>query len=451
MYAIALDIGTTTICAIVIDTRSGEVIRTTTDQNDTWLNGQPFERLQNAVLIRERAEKLISSLVQEFFPVSCIGVTGQMHGIVYLDRDGNAVSPLYTWQDESANQPFKDGKTYAQILSQETGYAVSSGYGVATLFYHHCNEMIPTGAASVCTIQDFIAMKLAGQTRPVLHVSDAASLGCFCAESNSFDKNALSAVGLPLDLLPEIGGDYTVLGLYQGKIPVSLAIGDNQASYFGSVCNLQDCILVNIGTGSQISFPAAPFSELLPTGLERRPCGHDTAILVGSSLCGGRAFAALERFFRETAEMVTGRSCPSAYPGMDRLLANSPLETSLAVSTKLGGTRLDPQERGSIRNLGLDNFTPRDFMLGVLQGIVEELYEMYRSAGLQSGCKNLIGSGNGLRQNVTLRRLFEKAFGLPLKIPEHREEAAFGAALYALVVTGAYSSIEEAQTLIRYQ
>lgn len=166
------------------------------------------------------------------------------------------------------------------------------------------------------------------------------------------------------------------------------------------------------------------------------PCTDQQAIAVGSSLCSGCAFAALEQFFRQTAEMVSGETFASAYPGMDRLLESiSSLDTDLSLSTKFCGTRLCPDERDAIRGL---SFTPQDFMLGTLQGIAEELHGMYRNAEdrLHTGCKNLIGSGNGLRQNPDLQKMFEHTFGMSLKIPQHKEEAVFGAVLFALAAIG---------------
>lgn len=66
--------------------------------------------------------------------------------------------------------------------------------------------------------------------------------------------------------------------------------------------------------------------------------------------------------------------------------------------------------------------------------------------------KNLmVGSGNGVRFNTPLKERFEQIFGLPLRIPVHKEEAAFGASLYALVAAGVYPDIASAQRLIRYQ
>ena len=63
----------------------------------------------------------------------------------------------------------------------------------------------------------------------------------------------------------------------------------------------------------------------------------------------------------------------------------------------------------------------------------------------------MVGSGNGLRRNPLMRRLAEALFGLPLSIPAHREEAAYGAALCALVACGRKPSMDAAQRLIRYE
>ena len=88
----------------------------------------------------------------------------------------------------------------------------------------------------------------------------------------------------------------------------------------------------------------------------------------------------------------------------------------------------------------------------LLDGMAEELHTFYREMeklGV-SRAKYLIGSGNGLRMNPWLQRIFEERFGLPMQIPVHKEEAAYGAALWALTAAGVYSSVGEAQQLISY-
>ncbi len=453
MKAIGLDIGTTTVCAIVIDASNGEVVKSITLDNDTFLaDTKPFEKIQDPEKILSKALKMVDELCGEFEDIVSIGVTGQMHGIVYLDKDGNSVSGLYIWQDGSANEIYENGKSYAAYLTDLTGYKMASGFGAATYFYHAKNNMVPENAATFCTIHDYAAMKLAGANKPVMHTSDAASYGLFDIKNACFDGDAIKKAGLDFEMFPEVTSENAVLGKKDGKIPVSVAIGDNQASFLGSVCDMEECLLVNVGTGSQISF--ATKGDIAPSGLEIRPCVGESKIMVGSSLCGGRAFALLEKFFRETAELVTGEKCASAYKGIDAFLEKTvEVANPVQFSTLFCGTRENPEERASIENLGIDNFTPGHLIYGVMNGMADELSEMYKS-GI-SVCserpRKLIASGNGIRKNMSLQRIVSEKFGMELKIPKHKEEAAYGSAIFSLTSAEIYGTIQSALQLIQYE
>ena len=452
MRAIGLDIGTTTVCAIVLDTENGDVLKAVTENNDTFLTDcRKFEKVQSPVKILEKALSLVETLEKEFAPIASIGVTGQMHGLMYLDENSEPVSNLYIWQDGSGNE-IKDGsKTYAEVLSETTGYHMSTGFGGTTYYYHNENNEVPENAVTFCTIHDFAAMKLAQRSKPIMHSSDAASYGLYDIKKGCFDKEAIEKAGLDFSMFPEVTTENKVIGKYRGEIPVSVAIGDNQASFIGSVSDMDDCLLVNVGTGSQMSF--ATKTPIAPEGLEIRPCVNDSMIIVGSSLCGGRAFALLENFFRMTAEMVTGEKVKSAYSGMDKFMEENPYDDShVEISTLFSGTRNNPDERASITNIGIDNFTPGSFIYGMLKGMAQELKDMYDKATetVPERPKLLVGSGNGIRKTAMLRKIFSEMFSAELKVPVHKEEAAFGAALFSLTTSGFYDNIKETQKMIKY-
>ncbi len=453
MKTIGLDIGTTTICAIVIDASDGKVLKSVTLPNDTFRTDvKSFEKIQEPEKILSKAMDLVDELLCEFEDVVSIGVTGQMHGLMYINEKGESLSGLYIWQDASANEIYKDGKSYAQYLTDLTGYKMASGFGGATYFYHTVNNMVPESATKICTIHDYVAMKLAGLTEPVMHTSDAASYGLFDIKNARFDKEAIVKAGLNFNMFPEVTNENRILGKKDGRIPVSVAIGDNQASFLGSVCDVEDCLLINVGTGSQISF--ATKSETAPAGLEIRPCVGEEKIMVGSSLCGGRAFALLEKFFRETAELVTGEKCDSAYKGIDLFLEKtSEVENPVNFSTLFCGTRENPGKRAGIENLGIDNFTPGHLIYGVMNGMAEELNEMYQTGISVCGEKprQLIASGNGIRKNKTLQKIVSDIFGMEMKIPAHKEEAAYGSAIFSLTSAGICDTIQSALQLIQYE
>ncbi len=69
----------------------------------------------------------------------------------------------------------------------------------------------------------------------------------------------------------------------------------------------------------------------------------------------------------------------------------------------------------------------------LLEGMAETFRSGYEAIAREAGLSvsRLVGAGNGMRENPLLAELVSKAFGLPLTLPPHREEAAYGAALLA--------------------
>ena len=434
MKTFGLDLGTTSICAVVFEEKTG-VLAAKTVRNAAFLPGESWQRTQDAAAILDIAFSLVQELLEQFPDVSAIGVTGQMHGILYLDEEGNCLSPLYTWQDGRAALPFDETESWAEHLSRLTGYPVSAGYGLATHYYNSNHALVPEGAARFCTIADYAAMRLSGRTSPLLDASNAASLGLFDLQGGCFDDKALRKAGLDTALLPQVSkAAYLGTGFF-GK-PVYTAIGDNQAAFLGAVDEKSDALLINVGTGSQVAVFTPEY--LCAPGLETRPFPGGGFLLVGAALCGGRSYALLERFFRQTVQMATGKD-ESLYRAMERALdAAGDISDAPEAITTFEGTRDDPALRGSFQNISAENFTPVHFMHSVMNGMAQELYGMYRGY-LDAGGRTpsqMVGSGNGLRKNRHLQKAFERVFSCPMTLSRYEEEAACGAARWAGICQG---------------
>ena len=425
MKAIGIDIGTTSICGVVMDTDSGALIRSVTKNSEAFLCGcAPWERIQSVDRIMSVAMEVLDDLVDS--DTAVIGVTGQMHGIVYVNAEGEAVSPLYTWQDERGNLPYRD-TTYAAYLG------CASGYGCVTDLYNRENGLRPQGAVSFCTIHDYFVMKICSLTSPLIHASDAASFGLYDLRENR----------LNWDFSPETVKDYRIAGKYRG-IPVSVAIGDNQASVFSTLAD-ENALLLNVGTGSQVSLVSD--TPITAENVETRPYFDGKYLIVGAALCGGRAYSLLKDFYAKVLRRVTNIDDGEVY-GIMSNMAESEDARTLSVDTRFAGTRSDPALRGSITDIGTDNFTPASLTRGVLDGMANELYTMYSAMGARR-C-GVVGSGNGVRKNPALVRALEQKFGGKMIFPAHLEEAAVGAALFGLVACGRVSGAKEAQALIKY-
>lgn len=431
MKVIGIDIGTTSISSVVMDSLSGEQIVAKTLPNNTNVIGELWANEQNAQKIYEKCRELIEEYTEKWSDIAGIGLTGQMHGIVYLDKEGTALSNLYTWEDERGNLIYHDGFSYAEYLEMKTGYPMSTGFGLTTHFYNQLNGLVPAGAYKICTIMDYVAMKLCRRKEPLIHPSNAASLGLFDIERRCFDTKVFCAVGIDVQILPEVLKKEEVIGETETGIPVIIPIGDNQAGILGVVSDDNDVVL-NIGTSSQISTVCS--EPEAPVDLECRPYVNDKYIMLGAGLCGGISFSILNDFFCQVCHLFSD-DVPK--DKMFRLMMEAAEGTyqsreRLRVNTLFRGKRNAPHIRGSIQNINMSNLTPGNLVLGFYQGVCEEMYEAYKKMSLSPDKGKLLLSGNALRNNRLLRQVCKDTFQREVYFADQKEEAAVGASKLAI-------------------
>lgn len=484
MLGMGIDIGTTTISVVMIEEKEKNftLIGSETVLHHAFLEGEKeFHKIQDAEKLWQVTVKTVSKMMKIYGKPDIIGMTGQMHGIVYMDECGLAVSPFYTWQDGCGDErmetiekveeekeqavyfgPKNKVETYAQFLKKEVGVS-ATGYGLTTHFYLQRSGEIPKNARKMVTISDYIAMKFCGREKAFVARDMAASWGCFDMEKGDFDREKLEKAGVNISFIPEVLQSHEVIGttvkylkentsmkmnmenenieidIPEG-IPIVASMGDNQASVLGSVQDLENTVLINIGTGSQVSVGTSNYDreKLKNQGsIEIRPC-LDKYLVVGSSLCGGRAYAMLEQFYQEIMEMFEREKSQDSYGLMERqardFLKKNGKDAMWKVKTTFAGTRNNPDERGSIAGISTENFHPGAMTVGVIRGILEELYEMYQEIYKVTGrkAKYLVGSGNGIRKNNLMREMAEEIFQMPMKVQDCEEEAAYGSAVQAL-------------------
>ena len=429
--AVGIDIGTTTISAAVIDLEGREQVEVFSVPHNSYEKNGIFSE-QSVSVITDKAERVLELIYKSYKGIVSIGITGQMHGILYLNSDGEAVSELINWQDKRGDIKVMEGLNVCQLIKQLTGEDVATGYGVASHYYNKLNGLVPQNSVGFCSIMDYLAMRLCGIKKPVTHTSVAASFGLFDVKKDCFMLDKLSLLGIDSQFLPEVTTSNEIIGSWR-DIPVCVAIGDNQASFLGSVNNNRDSVLVNIGTGSQIS--ALGELEEPRDGIELRPFINGERLICGSALCGGSAYAVIEAFFRSYAAF-SGLGDDLQYAVMNALAekAYENGEEPLSVDTSFCGMRTDPMRRGSIEGIDLNNFTPSALILGVMNGMCDELYNLYLAGKLKKS--QIVASGGAVRKNRTLRRVLEDRFGMTVAVSSVKEEAATGAALFSAYSIG---------------
>lgn len=482
MVCIGLDLGTTKVAGAVIDTGSSgarpELIGTMSrDHGATLDSAGPGEHVQDADRIIAVARGILRDLAPASAPVGALCLTGQVHGILYADAGGRAVSPLASWLDgrsgARSDRPSPAGTSHAEELSRRTGYRVPVGYGTATHFSNLLTNRVPPGAKRACTLLEYATHSLITQDRWVADASLASSVGLFNQVENTYDVAAFDAAGLSDVEWAGIVPALSRVGTTDDGIAVYAPIGDNQAGVLGSVRSLAGSVLLNVGTGGQVSIYSRSPIRLAPP-LEIRPFPDGGVLLVGAAICSGKAYAALADFFAAVCgELGVEAKRAAVYERMNELALlelDEPAEPDPEVDTRLSGTRNDGTIRGSITQISLANFTPGALVRGFVRGITSELFEYYSAiasaasggathasgetaadGGTGTRPATLVGIGNGIRRNPALRRELTRVFGSEVHVPRHREEAAVGAAVCAAVGSGACADFASTSSVIDYE
>lgn len=431
MNTLGIDIGTTSICMVVYQEEEKKILVSRSVPN-AFLPQGGFR--QDAETIVRKVQNLLKEV--SGFPFDAVGISAQMHGIVYVNAKGEAATPLYTWKEECGNLPFRGRESYAEYLSRMTGYPMYTGYGSVTHFYLRETGKIPADAQGFVDIGDYLAMRLTGSTRRRVNESLAASFGGFDLKKGRFDFEELRKAGVDTGFYPEICPWEKAAGFYEGK-PVFTAVGDNQASFLGAVRDPETGIGVNVGTGSQVSvFARGLCVEAAKGGTDVRPFPGGGYLYVGASLNGGKVYERLAAFFAEVCGQFAGKvpDLSDIYEKMSEI-AEKKQTTDLKAHPALYGRRGGPEDRETSGFLGLtdENFHPADLIRSYVRGMAEELAGLYEAfpEAVKKGRNSLTASGNGLRRNSLLREEVEKVFALPLTFSGHGEEAAAGAAIFA--------------------
>jgi sugar (pentulose or hexulose) kinase len=472
---LGVDIGTTTLTALAVDTTSGEILARCTKPHeaestrteDKARGRSEWDARRMTAETCECLRGVAEQMAERRREFAGIGITGQQHGVVIVGDDLSPLTPLINWQDRRGEEIHPGTpRTFVQeairLVGEDaparTGCRLAAGYLAVTLFWMKRRGILPA-AGKACFIVDHFASLLTGR-QPVTDATCAASSGVFHLTAGDWDAESIAALGLPDRLFPDVQPSGSRLGELvpatavatglPAGLPVFVGIGDNQASFLGSVPDRAASVLVNVGTGGQVAAHTEAF--VYDPLLETRPFPGGGYLLVSAGLAGGRSYAVLERFFRDVGERLFDQSVGPLYERMNRLAAGVPRGCDgLRCEPFFTGTRDNPELRASWTGVSAENFRVAPITRALLEGMARAFRSGYERIGrhLSSPRQRLIGAGNGLRENPVLAGIVSEEFGLPLAVPRHREEAAFGAALIAAVGDGIFPDLDVAGRLVR--
>ncbi len=434
MSILGLDIGTTKVAGVLLNAKENRIIKALSLNSGAGISTEKeWEKIQDPGIILDKIQSILKELKKHTpEPIESIGISSQMHGYLYVDKTGKAVSPLYTWQDSRGAVLLESGQTAREIIREKTGHSIFAGYALCTHYYNTLQGLVPREAEKIVSIGTYLGMVLCGSAKATIDPSEAASFGLYDITQGEFFLDSINTLWGNSDFLPERVPFYHSMGRDRDGIPVFQSLGDNQASFYGTMRERVESVLLNLGTGGQVSL----FMQNLPgtlKGLEVRPYPEGN-LIVGSTLAGGKSFDLLVDFFNQVLTFFGASvSKKEMFRMIDQQDFTNP-QTPLKVKPFFNGTRENPALRGSIENIDLENLTPYNLLYGFAEAMVKELKSLLTANNLESrvSLERVVGSGNGIRQNPLVCRLIEKIFQTKLIISDLQEEAACGAAFYSL-------------------
>jgi xylulokinase len=388
-------------------------------------------------------------------PVVAVGISGQMHSSVFLDRAGAVVRPALLWCD---------GRTTAECaeITRRAGgedrlrewvcNPALEGFTLPKVLWLRNHE--PGAFARVATVllpKDFIRFRLTGAlaTEP----SDASATLMYDPARMQWSAAILEAVEVPAALLPAVGGSSEVLGRVtaDGAARTGLAEGtpvvgggaDNACGAAGVGVVTPGEAVASWGTSGTV---LAPMSEpRVDPRLRAHTFCHvvpQTWYLMGVVLSAGGAFAwyrdqlARELAGTEDADERLTREATGIAPGSDGVLFLPYLQGERTPHRDAG-------LRGTFLGLSLAH-TRAHLTRAVLEGVsfaLKDSVSILEELGLAP--HQLLLTGGGAR-SAFIRQLQADVYGLPVTTVNREEGPAYGAALLAAVGAGAFPDVASA-------
>jgi len=451
-YLLGIDVSTTGVKALLV-AADGQVVGSATTEQPLytpyplWSEQDPADWWNGAI---SSIRQVLADTGVDGSQVAAVGLTGQMHGLTLLDRQGQVLRPAILWND---------GRTAAQCdemrarLGKErliaiTGNDALTGFTAPKILWVREHEPeVYARVAHILLPKDYVRYRLTGGF--AVDCADGAGMILMDIKKRAWSSEVLDALQIPLEWLPQVfeGPQVTgtitaeaaqLTGLKAGT-PVVGGGGDQAAGAVGAGAVQPGVVSLALGT-SGVVFASTSSPLIEPQGRLHAFCHAVPGRwhLMGVMLSAAGSL----RWYRDTF-----------HPGLDydSLLAPAAAIPAgcegLLFLPYLTGERTpypDPLARGAFVGLTIRH-NQAHLVRAVLEGVafgLRDSFELMKQAG-QKEIRQVRVSGGGARSPLW-RQILADVLGAELVTVNTSEGAAFGSALLAGVGAGLWPDVDAA-------
>jgi len=456
-----IDVGTSGVKTLLC-TEDGSILATETVEyplyqpKPAWSEQHPADWWRAT---KQSVRRVLRSAKVNGAGVAGIGLSGQMHGSVFLDKAHRVLRPAILWNDQrtAAECDYITKKIGAARLIRLTCNPALTGFTAPKILWVRRHEPhVYDRVAKILLPKDYIRFLLTGEF--ATEVSDASGTLLFNVRRRTWSKPMLSELQIDRALLPASYESPEITGRVLPRIAAELGIaagtpvvgggGDQAAGAVGNGIVKTGVISATLGT-SGVVFAFSDSVQTDPRGRAHTFCHavpgkwHVMGVVLsaGGSLqwfrnqLGGEERAAARRRGVDPYEVLCEEAA-AAPPGAEGLLF-------LPYLTGERTPHADPFARGAYVGLTARH-TKGHLVRATLEGItyaMRDSLEIIR--GMKIPVRQIRVSGGGARSDLW-RQIQADVYGQSVVTINASEGPAYGAALLAAVGTGAYSTVQQA-------